>query len=82
MSKSELFLHLREQIRDAQTVSDCDHIIETAYSEYIKDNLSGDEYGKIYFAAIRRINEIESATYSKFKPRRVGVTVARQALNL
>lgn len=77
MSKSALFLHLREQIRDAQFVSDCDQIIETAFSEYMKDNLSYEEYGKIYFSAIRQINYIECGWCRTSRSRRVGVTVAR-----
>ena len=54
--KNDLYLHLKQQAREAVTPAECDHIITAAFHEYIKDNLTDTEYGRIYFACIERIN--------------------------
>ncbi len=53
--QNALYLHLREQVQEAQLQSELDAIIGTAYSEYMKDCLSDTEYGKIYFAAVAKM---------------------------
>lgn len=56
MPRSDLYAHYQQQAREANTLSDFDRIIESAYRDYVTGRLSDAEYGKIYFACIARQN--------------------------
>lgn len=58
MPKNELYLHYKDQVREAVTPADFDHIIESAFQSYIKDGLNDTEYGRIYFACVARQNKM------------------------
>lgn len=55
---NNLYLHYKHLIAEANHVVDFDHIIESAFRDYIKDNLNDTEYGKIYFACVARQNKL------------------------
>lgn len=62
MAKSDSYLHYKAQLVDAVTVDDFDHIIAAAFRDYLKYRLDDTEYGRIYFACVRRLNSIYEPT--------------------
>lgn len=52
---TDLYRHYREQLRSVNR-TDADNIIASAYNDYLKDRITYQEYGKIYFAALDIIN--------------------------
>lgn len=56
--KNELYLHYKSRVSEANHAADFDHIIESAFRDYINDNLNDTEYGKIYFACVDRQNKL------------------------
>lgn len=56
MRKSDLYLHYKSLVKDACLLSEFDRIIESAFNDYMKDNLTDVEYSRIYFACVARQN--------------------------
>lgn len=56
--KSDLYLHYRSRVADADTPNDFDRIIESAFNDYVKGRLTDTEYGRIYFACIAKHNTL------------------------
>lgn len=68
---SDLYLHYREQVREANFPSDFNHIIESAFRDYVEGRITDKEYGKIYFACTSRMNEIKSAVRRRYRNERM-----------
>lgn len=59
MAHSDLYLHYRERIREANHPLDFDRIIDSAFRDYVQNHLTEKEYGRIYFACIARNNQLD-----------------------
>lgn len=55
---NNLYLHYKTLVSEANHPSDFDRIIESAFRDYIRDNLNDTEYSKIYFACVARQNKL------------------------